>query len=436
MFLGSRQLNVRAWFTLAGTGPLAMLAVGASATGEALARTAGLWIAGLLIPSALLAIVTLQSRWRGVWVEPAPWDPEKTLQDALSLTTIQACVMLATVLAGAPFPPIAVACGLGVASLPLALATAAYLISIPLAAFASEADGLAQPVEQPDARGWEGPVQGAEDESLEEVARQLQSRPDIAGLQTGLGRQHEWREGEQPVLVRFSRLATDGPTGPRADIDEVVDGARGGAFREIEAEPQLLQQTGLKTHEDRWPDVRVGEGGGEGLEGEIRPRMRLTLRQCAGGDGGGGGDAGEREGVVEMLRWPLPHRLKAGRPELALDAGAEGDGGLGAGLEERAKAPRGAAGDVGGVLAVTGGEQLDDGAGLAMGAGGQHEGVVDEFHAGKLGAPATEIQPREPTPEDLAYPPELETALDELFDLLERYRPQPRRRARARPQAA
>jgi hypothetical protein len=71
-----------------------------------------------------------------------------------------------------------------------------------------------------------------------------------------------------------------------------------------------------------------------------------------------------------------------------------------------------------------------------MGAGGQHEGVVDEFHAGKLGAPAAEIQPRAPALEDLAYPPELETAMDELFGLLERYRPQPRRRTRARPRAA
>lgn len=432
MFLGSRQLNVRAWFTLAATGPLAMLAVGAAATGEDLARTAGLWIAGLLIPSALLAVVTLQSRWRGVWAEPTPWDPEKTLQDALGLTTVQACAMLATVLAGAPFPPIAVACGLGVASLPLALATLAYLASIPFAVFASETAGLPQAVEQPDARGWQGAIEGAEDEGFEEMARQLQARPDIASFQPGLGRQHERRQGQQPVLIGFSRLATDGPAGARADIDEIVWRARGGALGKVEAEPQLLQEARLEAHEHRRPDVRMGEGGAERLEGEIRPRVRLALRQCPGGDSGGGGDAGEREGVVEMLRWPLPHRLQAGRAELALDAGAEGDRGPGAGLQEGTQPTRAAAGHMGGVLAVLGGEQLDDGAGLAMSAGGQHEGVVDEFHAGKLGPPAAEIQPHDP-----AYPPELETALDELFGLLERYRPQaPRRGRRTRSKAA
>jgi hypothetical protein len=432
MFLGSRQLNVRAWFTLAGTGPLAMLAVGAAATSEDLARTAGLWIAGLLIPSALLAIVTLQSRWRGVWAQPAPWDAEKTLQDALSLTTVQACLMLATVLAGVPFPPIAVACGLGVATLPLALATLAYVVTAPFAAVSKTAR-LAQAVEQPDAGRWQRSVEGAEDEGLQEVARQLQARPDVAVDEARLGGEQERRQMQQPVLVRFSRFATDGSPCPWADVDQVVEGPRRGAFGQIEAEPQFLQQARLEAHEDGRPDVRMGEGGAEGLEGEIRPRVRLTLRQCAGGDGGGGGDAGEREGVVEVLRWPLPHRLQAGRAQLALDTGAEGDAGLGAGLEERPQAPRGPAGDVGGVLAVMGGEQFDDGAGLAMGAGGQHEGVVDEFHAGKLGAPAPEIQPHDP-----AYPPELEASLDELFGLLSRMQGQParRRKTRAQKQAA
>ncbi|MEW5686401.1 MAG: hypothetical protein AB1942_15905 [Pseudomonadota bacterium] len=66
-----------------------------------------------------------------------------------------------------------------------------------------------------------------------------------------------------------------------------------------------------------------------------------------------------------------------------------------------------------------------------MNAGGQHEGFVDEFHAGKLGAPAPEIQPHDP-----AYPPELEASLDELFGLLERYRGRPVRRRAARSRKA
>lgn len=427
MLWKTRRLNVRAWFTLAATGPLAMLAVGASATSEALARAAGLWIAGLLIPSAVLAIVTLQTRWQGVRPPPPPWDAEKTLQDALGLTTVQACLMLATVLAGAPFPPIAVACGLGVATLPLALATLAYLIWAPFAAAGSEAPGLAQAVEQPDAGRWEWPVQRAEDERVEEMTRQRQARPDIASFQPGLGREQEGRQAKEPVLVRFAGVAAYRAPGAGADVHQVVHGAGGGALGQVEAETQLLQQAGLEAHEDGGPDLRVGEGGGERLEGEVGPRVRLALRQCAGGDGGGGGDPGEREGVVEVLRWPLPHRLQARRAELPLDAGAEGDHRPGAGLEEGPEAAGAPAGHVGGVLAVGRGEQLDDRARLAMGAGGQHEGVVDEFHPGKLGAPAAEIQPQ-----DLAYPPELEAALAELMGLVAQYRRErPKRRRRA-----
>ncbi|RAK69108.1 hypothetical protein [Phenylobacterium kunshanense] len=59
-----------------------------------------------------------------------------------------------------------------------------------------------------------------------------------------------------------------------------------------------------------------------------------------------------------------------------------------------------------------------------MGAGGQHEGVVDEFHAGKLAAPAAEIQ-------SLAYPPELEAALAELIGLVGQMRRSGTRRRRA-----
>ena len=424
MLWKTRRLNVRAWFTLAGTGPLAMLAVGASATGEGLARAAGLWIAGLLIPSAVLAIVTLQTRWQGVRIDPTPWDAEKTLQDALGLTPVQACVMLASVLAGAPFPPIAVACGLGVATLPLALATLAYLVWLPFAGGASETPGLAQTVEQPDARRWQGPVQRTEDEGLEEVARQRQARPDIASFQPRLGREQEGRQAEEPILVRFAGVAAYRAPRAGADIHQVVHGARGGALGEVEAETQLLQQARLEADEHGRPDLRVGEGGGERLEGEVRPRVRLSLRQCAGGDGGGGGDPGEGEGVVEVLRWPLPHRLEARRAELALDAGAEGDHRPGAGLEEGPQAPGAAAGDVGGVLAVGGGQPLDDGAGLAMGAGGQHEGFVDEFHPGKLATPAAEIQ-------SLAYPAELEAALAELIGLVGQMRRASPRRRRA-----
>src|SRR5690606_17177185 len=62
----------------------------------------------------------------------------------------------------------------------------------------------------------------------------------------------------------------------------------------------------------------------------------------------------------------------------------------GPGLKEGLHAPRGAAGDIGRAAAVGLGQQLDDDAGVAMGARRQNEGVLLEIHQSSA-APASRI---------------------------------------------
>jgi len=109
--------------------------------------------------------------------------------------------------------------------------------------------------------------------------------------------------------------------------------------------------------------------------------VRLALRQGAGRHRRGGREAGQRQPVIEQGRRPLAHRLEAGRAELVGDPRAEAHHHLRPRLQHRLHPPGGPAGHVRRILAVPGGQELDDGAGLAMGAGAEHEGVVVEFHA-------------------------------------------------------
>lgn len=279
-----------------------------------------------------------------------------------------------------------------------------------------EPASLTQALQEPDARRWQRAVKRSVDEHLEEMAREAKARADVAGRKAGLGGEQEGRERQEPVHVGLAGLAADRAPGARADVDEVVDGARGRALGEVEAEAQVLQEARLEAHEDRRPDIRVREGLAQGFEGEESPWMWLALGERPGGHGGGGGEPREGQRIVEQGRGPLAHGLEAGRAELFGHPGAVAGGHPAAGLEHGLQPPRGAAGDVGGVAAMTGREQIDDGAGLPEGPRGEHEGVVDEFHIAKLGGPEAEIQP---PGEDMSEA--FEAALDELKTLLADY---------------
>ena len=413
MLLAPPRLEVRAWFTLAVAGPAAMLALAGAATSGGMTRAAELWLAVLLAPAVALALKGLETPRSG---EAAQNDDLLTAAFCLSLG--EACVVLLAVLAGAPVDGRAIACGLSVAAIPLGLAVGAHLLRLAFRPLLETAP-VAQAFQQPDAGRRQGPVERAEDVLLKEVAGEVEARADIAGLQARLRREYEPGQGQQPVLVGLAGLAADGAPGARADIDQVVDGAGGGAFAEIEAEAQVLQQPGLEAHEDGRPDVGIGEGGREGLERQEGAGMWIPLRKRAGGDGGGGGDSGQGQGVVEQGGGPLPHRLQSRRAKLFGDPGAVSNRGAGADLEVRPDPPRGAAGHMGGVAAVAGGEQVHDRPGLAVGAGREHEGVVYEFHRIKLWVPAPEIQ-REL--EEQAG--KMDAALGELRGLLDVYRAQ------------
>jgi hypothetical protein len=408
MLLSPRRLDVRAWLTLATAGPAAMLSLAAAASREEPAHAAGIGAALLLTPSLALAVKSLEPR-DAEWNRPlelvAARGRERTLLKAFCLSTTSAAGVLIGVLAGAPLSPHAIAGALSVTAAPLVLAVGLYGL---------EAAGLGQAIAQPNARRRQRSVEGAEDEALEEMPRQGETRADVARRQARLRREEESRKGQQAVLVALAGYPADSPPRPWTDVDEFVDAAGGGAAAEVQAEAQLLQEARLEADEDGRPDVGIGEGGAQRLEGEEGPWVGLAFWQGAGGDAGGGGDTSEGQRVVEQGAWPLAHRLETGAAQLTFHPGAVADEAAGAGLQQGADAPGVPAGDVGGVLAVPGGEQLDDGPALAVGAGGEHEGVVLEFHGRKLGEPAAEIQPH--------LPPEYDAAVQALRDLLERYR--------------
>lgn len=422
MQLAPPRLNVGAWFALAAAGPAAMLAVAAAATHEGATRDAGLWAAAMLAPAIALALHMLERRRRA---GPAPAD--QALTSAFALTVSEAAAVLLSVLMGAPLPGQAVASGLAVAAIPLAGAVGLDLLRRALPHFSLQPTGLAQTLQQPDAGGRQGPVEWAEYVRLEEVPGEVEAGGDVAGAEPALSREQEGGQRQEPILVGFARLAADGAPGARADVDEVVDGPGGGAPGEVEPEAEVLQQARLEAHEHGGPDLRMEQRPAERLEGEEGPRMWLPLRKRPGGHGRRGGHPRQRQWIVEERCRPLTLGLKDRRAQLFGDAGPVADQGAGAGLHVWPHAPRIATGDVGDPTAVPGGEQFDDGAGLAVGAGREHEGVVGEFHRIKLWAPADEIQPPESNPAEAAA---YDAALGELKELLAVYRDQVAREGR------
>jgi hypothetical protein len=338
---------------------------------------------------------------------------ERALIHAFSLTTAGACALFLAEMLGAPLSGRAMAIGLSLAAAPLGLGVAAFV------AGALKPAGLAQAVREPDARRGQRPVQRAEDLLLQEMAGERQSRRDVARAEARLRREEEARKGQQAILESLTGVTAHGPPRAWTDVDQIVDDAGGGALGEVEAEAQVGEQPRLEAHEDGGPDVGVAEGAEQGFEGQEGPRMWFPLRQGAGGHRSGGGEAAERQGVVEQRRRPLAYRLDLRRPELAFEPGAVAGDDARAGLQVRLDAARAAAGDVGGPAAVAGGEQLDDRARLAEGPGGEHEGVVLEFHRRKLRLRAPEIQPpAPPVPYDAVF----EEKLRQLQALAQRYR--------------
>lgn len=388
MLIAPPRLNVGAWLTLAVAGPTLMLAAAAGATGGGAAQWAGLWVAVLLAPAVALALRSLERRRA-----QAAQGPERMLVGAFGLSVAQASGVLLAVMWGAPLSGQAIACGLTVAAFPLALAVPAAILRRLFPNFSLEPTGLAQTLHKPDASGRQGPVEWAENVRLEEMAGELQARADVAVAQTVLRRQQEAGQREQAILVGLTGLTADGATGAGADVDQVVEHAGGGAAREVEAKAQVLEQPRLEAHEHGRPDLGNLEGRAQRLEGEEGPRMWLALRKRPGRDGGRRGQPRQRQWIIEERCRPLTLGLQGRRAQLFGDAGPIADEAARTGLEIGPQALGGPAGHVGGIAAVLGGEQLDDGPALAEGAGREDEGVVGEFHRIKLWAPADEIQP-------------------------------------------
>jgi hypothetical protein len=388
MLIAPPRLNVVAWLTLAVAGPTLMLALALGATHEGTKQWAGLWVAVLLAPAVALSLRSLETRRA-----KAAAGPDRLLVAAFGLSVAEASGVLLAVLMGAPLTGQAIACGLTVAAGPLALAVAAELLRRAFPNMSLEPTGLAQTLHKPDPSWGQGPVEWAENVRLEEMASELEARADVARSQSGLSREQEAGQGEQPVLVSLAGVAADGAAGAGTDIDQVVDAAGGGALGEVEAEAQFLEQPRLEADEDRRPDLGVQERGAERLEGQEGPGMWLPLRKRSSGHGRRGGHPRERQWIIEERCRPLTLGLQGRRAQLFGDAGPITDEAARAGLEIGAHALGRAAGDVGGVAAMLGGEQFHDRPALAEGAGREHEGVVGEFHRIKLWAPAEEIQP-------------------------------------------
>lgn len=412
MLIAPPRLNVGAWLTLAVAGPTLMLAAALGATSGGLARSAGMWEAVLLAPAIALALRSLERR-RAIAAQGA----ERFLVAAFGLSVAEASGVLMAVLMGAPLPGQAVACGLTVAAAPLALAVAADLLRRAFPDFSLQPTGLAQSLHQPDAGRRQGPVEWAENVLLEEMARELEARADVARAEPRLGREQEAGQSQQAVLVGLSGVAADGAAGAGTDVDQVVETAGGGALAEVEAEAQVLEQTRLEADEHRRPDLGHEERPAERLEGEEGPRMWLPLRKRASSHGRRGGHPRERQWIIEERCRPLTLGLKGRRAQLFADPGPIADEAARAGLEVGPHALGRAAGDMGGIAAMLAGEQLHDRSGLSEGAGREHEGVVGEFHRIKLWAPAEEIQ----SPiSDAAVA--MDAALAELRSLLAAYR--------------
>ena len=136
------RVDFRAWFTLAVTGPTALLALGAAATQVGTAQMAGCWVTLILGLIFLLAISRLQrSRTDPTLTElPGPArDREQALLAAVLLTSTEASGVLLSVLAGLPLSSESIAAALTVAALPLCLALPAYFAKPTLAKMSLDA---------------------------------------------------------------------------------------------------------------------------------------------------------------------------------------------------------------------------------------------------------------------------------------------------------
>ena len=118
------------------------------------------------------------------------------------------------------------------------------------------------------------------------------------------------------IRDRGAGVAADRPAGARTDVDQVVGRAGRGAFRQVQAEAQILKQAGFEPHEDRRPDRRHFERRHQRLERQKDAGMRLTLRQRALGHARRRRQPGQRQGVVEQGAGPLAYRLQSYRAEV------------------------------------------------------------------------------------------------------------------------
>ncbi|MBL8773126.1 MAG: hypothetical protein JNK30_17225 [Phenylobacterium sp.] len=122
--IASPRVNAPAWFGLAAAVPALLLAAAAAMTQAGLPRAAGLYAALLLAPAVLLALGALERRR----VAPTPAETrDEDLARALVLTVGQASGLLFVVMLGARFSGEAIAVGLAMAGMPLALSLARNL---------------------------------------------------------------------------------------------------------------------------------------------------------------------------------------------------------------------------------------------------------------------------------------------------------------------
>ncbi len=172
----------------------------------------------------------------------------------------------------------------------------------------------------------------------------------------------------------------DGAAGAGGDVGEVFAGAGDGAGGEVQAEAEILEQAELPADQVR-QQGDAGAGMGDQMQHAAENAgVGLALRNCALGDGTGGGEDGERPGIVHSQGGAGVDELGGDGAELVGEAG--GPAGLNevAGLPKRGfgagEAATGKAADG----AVVFGEEGDDGVVLAIGAGGEDDAGGVDFH--------------------------------------------------------
>jgi hypothetical protein len=121
-------VNIRAWFTLAVTAPASLLTLTHAMTSEVTTQRAAICAALVMALMFFQALSQLEIRTIGWGIPEAPNRPdhEAFLAAAFSLTSVEACSVLLSVVAGVPLGGQAIAVGLSVAAAPLALAIGVY----------------------------------------------------------------------------------------------------------------------------------------------------------------------------------------------------------------------------------------------------------------------------------------------------------------------